>query len=157
MSILSKKSATRQVDFEMWLGISQSTISRAIEHIDCILVKVLPTANVIQQKIKDADATTLDQFVPDNKHMIDGTEFTMKRPHDNDVQKEYHSGKKEKTTYCKIDDRYKQTGLIIYAGSVYNDKKHDMAMLRLDDPDLGVITERMKSTQTADEDKPTSW
>ena len=30
MSILSKKSVTRQVDFEMWLGISQSTISRAI-------------------------------------------------------------------------------------------------------------------------------
>ncbi len=32
-----------------------------------------------------------------------------------------------------------------------------MAMLRLDDPDLGVISERMKSTQTADEDKPKSW
>ncbi len=109
MSILSKKSATRQVDFEMWLGINQSTISRAIEYIDCILVKALPTANVIQQKIKDADATTLDQFMPDNEHMIDSAEFTMKRPHDNDVQKEYYSGKKEKTTYCKIDDRYKQT------------------------------------------------
>ena len=30
-------------------------------------------------------------------------------------------------------------------------------MLRLDDPDLGVISERMKSTQTANEDKPKSW
>ncbi len=48
-------------------------------------------------------------------------------------------------------------GLIIYAGSVYNGKKHDMAMLRLDDPDLGVISECMKSTQTTDEDKPISW
>ena len=86
-----------------------NTISRAIEYIDCILVKVLPTANVILQKIKDADATTLDQFVLDSEDMIDGAEFTMKRPHDNDVQKEYYSGKKEKTAYCKIDDRYKQT------------------------------------------------
>ena len=88
--------------------------------------------------------------------MIDGTEFTMKRPHDNDVQKEYYSGKKKRHT-VKSTIVINKYGVIIYAGPVHNGKKHDMAMLRLDDPDLGVISERMKSTQTADEDKPVSW
>ena len=156
MSILLKKADPRQVDLEMQFGVHQSTVSRAVEYIDCILVEVLPTAKAVQQRIKDGGATILDQFVPDNEHMTDATEFPVERPHDNEMQQDYYSGKKKRHT-AKATIIINKNVLIIFAGPIHNGKTHDMAMLRLDDPDFGMMTKRMKSTNTPEKHKQVSW
>ena len=48
-------------------------------------------------------------------------------------------------------------GLIIYAGPPHEGSTHDMKVLQLDDPDLGAITERMKSGRTSDAKNVASW
>ena len=156
MSILLKKADPRQVDLETLFGICQSTVSRAVEYIDGILVQMLPTANMVQQKIRHAGPARLDQFVPDNELMTDGTEMQIERPQDDETQKRYYSGKKKRHT-VKAAIVTNRDGLIIYAGPPHGGSTHDMKMLRLDDPDLGVITERMKSGRTSDAKKVVSW
>lgn len=156
MSILLKKADPRQVDLETLFGICQSTVSRAVEYIDGILVQVLPTANMVQQKIRHAGLARLDQFVPDNELMIDGTEMQIERPQDDETQKRYYSGKKKRHT-AKSTMVINRDGLIIYAGPPHEGRTSDLEMLRLDDPDLGVITKRMKSDRTTDDGKVVSW
>ena len=106
LAILSKKSNVKQIDLEVPYGIDQSTVSRTIEYIDSILVKVLPTAHAIQQEIKHAGVARLDKFVPDNELVFDGAEFPVVRPQDDEVQKLYYSGKKKRHT-AKVS-RHKQ-------------------------------------------------
>ncbi len=156
MSILLKKADPRQVDLETLFGICQSTVSRAVEYIDGILVQVLPTANVIQQRIRHADLAKLDQFVPDNELMTDGTEMQVRRPQDDAIQKKYYSGKKKRHT-AKSTIVINRNGLIIYAGPPHEGSTNDMKMLQLDDPDLGIVTRRMKSGLTPDSKKVVSW
>ena len=156
VSILLKKADPRQVDLGAWLGIHQSTVSRVVAYIDSILVRVLPTADVIRLRIKHAGLAKLDQFMPDNELMADGTEIPIERPQDDEVQKRYYSGKKKRHT-VKSTIVTNRDGLIIYAGPPHEGRTHDMEMLRLDDPDLGIVTRRMKSARTPDAKKVVSW
>ena len=68
----------------------------------------------------------------------------------------YFSGKKKRHT-VKFTVTINRDGLIVYIGPPHEGRTHDMKMLRLDDPDFGILTRRMKSDQTPDDKKPVVW
>ena len=147
VSIAHKAGAIRQTDLEMMLGVSQPTISRCMAHIDPLLDGELPTAQKVQEVLRDASEEDLKELVPENIIIPDGTETPIQRSKDRDVQREFYSGKKKRhtvknTIICNMNQ------LILYLGPAHTGKTHDMNMLRKDDPDLGPVTSRSKSKDT---------
>ena len=145
VSVTRKAGDLRQADFVMLLGVSQSTVSQCIAYIDPILEGVLPTAKRVQEAVRDAATEDeLEELVPDGTITPDGTETPIQRPGNYDVQKEYYSGKKKRHT-VKNTIIVNKEQLILYAGRAHPGKIHDLKMLQEDDPDLGIITQTLKS------------
>ena len=154
VSLAQKAGALKQAAFVMVLGTSQSTVSRCIAYIDPILDEVLPTAKKVQKAVMSATTDEeLEKLVPGGIIIPDGTETPKQRPGNNEVQKEYYSGKKKRHT-VKNTVITNIERLFLYLGPAQKGKMHDLSMLREEDPDLGLITDRAKSHTTPRDKRP---
>ena len=96
VSMAYKAGGIRQTDFEMMFGVSQPTISRCLEYIDPLFNEELPTAKKVQEAVKNASSDEeLEELVPGNVIIPDGTETPIQRPTDNETQ---NFGKKKRYT-----------------------------------------------------------
>ena len=153
LTILQLKSAARQSDLAAEFGVDQPTISRYLWYAKGVMVAILPTADTVQNRVQTADRDDLERLVPDNTIMIDGTHVPMQRSHDYDVQKKYYTFKKKRHT-ANTAVIINSEGLIIYLGPAHTGSKHDMRVLREDDPELGLLTTRMSSQHTRNPNRP---
>ena len=153
VSVAYKAGGIRQTDFEMMFGVSQPTISRCLAYIDPLLNAKLPTAKKVQEAVKNASDEELEELIPGNVIIPDGTETPIQRPTDNETQKEFYSGKKKRHT-VKNTIIINKNQVIVYVGPTHPGKIHDMKMLREDDPDLGQITELAKAEDTPEDKRP---
>ena len=138
VSMAYKAGGIRQTDFEIMFGVSQPTISRCLAYIDPLLNAKLPAAKKVQDAVKNASSDEeLEELIPGNVIIRDGTEAPIQRPTDNETQ---NFGKKKRHT-VKNTIIYNKDHVIVYASPTHQGKIHDMKMLREDDPDLEQITE----------------
>ena len=115
VSVAYKAGGIRQTDFEMMFGVSQPTISRCLEYIDPLLNGELTTAQKVQAAVKNASDEELEELVPGNVIIPDGTETPIQRPTDNETQ---NFGKKKRhtvknTIICNKDQ------VIVYVGPTH--------------------------------------
>ena len=151
VSVAYKAGGIRQTDFEMMFGVSQPTISRCLAYIDPLLNAKLPTAKKVQDAVKNASSDEeLEELIPGNVIIPDGTETPIQRPTDNETQ---NFGKKKRHT-VKNTVIINKNQVIVYVGPTHPGKIHDMKMLREDDPDLGQITELAKTEDTPADKRP---
>ena len=69
----------------------------------------------MQEAVKNASDEELEELIPGNVIIPDGTETPIQRPTDNETQKEFYSGKKKRhtvknTIICNKDQ------VIVYVG-----------------------------------------
>ena len=150
VSVAYKAGGIRQTDFEMMFGVSQPTVSRCLAYIDPLLNAKLPTAKKVQEAVKNASDEELEELIPGNVIIPDGTETPIQRPTDNETQ---NFGKKKRHT-VKNTIIINKNQVIVYVGPTHPGKIHDMKMLREDDPDLGQITELAKAEDTPADKRP---
>lgn len=85
-----------QESVALMYGVTQSDISRDLRRLLPLIKQVLPSPQVWQEiaDVTAADVLRLEQLA-DGKAIVDATEQVVYRASDNDVRKQYYSGKKK--------------------------------------------------------------
>ena len=154
--------------------VSQPTASRCFEYVEQALSEMLPTADNMTarlQKARTADQVqkvagqALADFeeaagaepgsagkpgktLPGNVSSTDGVDIPEQRPTDKVEQKECYSGKRKSHTR-KVDMVTNSEGLALGMTELAPGSKHDLALLRESEPDLGLVTRCMKGQSWA--------
>ena len=154
--------------------ISQATASRYFEYVEQALSEMLPTADNMTARLQKARTEDQVQKVagqaladfeeaagaepgsagkpgktlPGNVSSTDGVDIPKERPTDKVEQKECYSGKRKSHT-SKVDMVTNSEGLALGMTELAPGSKHDLALLRESEPDLGLITRCVKGQSAA--------
>ena len=89
-----------------------------------------------------------DKTLPGNVSVTDGVDLLTQRPTDKTEQQECYSGKRKSYTH-KVDIVTNSKGLALGITELAPGSRHDLALLRESEPDLGLIARCMRGESAA--------
>ena len=160
LALMSERLGITQDGFSSIFDVDQSTISRYLEFAKTILLEILPTAEKITEKIRNAKSIEeIKHLVPGSNGgelYIDGTHISIERSSDPAASKVYYIGRKKKHT-LNITIVANRDKLIIATGTPMPGSMPDLDMFRDNDIDLGPLSKSMNDENVRKKDKVTVY
>ena len=124
---IRKKTGETQDILRLIFDVDQGTVSRCLKVADPILSEIHLTGKIAELNKKTKTSEKLEEIIPDNTIIVDGTEVPRQRPADKDERKTY-SGKKKQFTFNTTVISNKK-GLILNVGKTFKDCTHDLTRI----------------------------
>jgi len=128
-------------------GMAQSTANEWIHLLSQILKEALDRDGYLPER----DPTTLGEHLqaqasPEADYGIDGTERRRQRPHDDETQRHYYSGKKKTHTIKNVIIGGLNTRNVVYLSQTYEGRLHDKTLVDLEQPSFPDSVSLVKDT-----------